>query len=159
MLLREELDFITTDQRWSPLSSGEEVQQEAAGKLEAAWLDLTGADPPWGDPDDVTLAEGTVRQTSVTKYERSRVARSLCIEHYGVSCTVCGFNFEEVYGAVGKGYIEVHHLTAISQTKAAHDINPIRDMRPVCPNCHAMIHQRKPPYALEEIEELIRSKV
>jgi transposase len=48
--MREELDFITTDQRWSPLSSGEEIQQEAAGKLEAEWSGLTDAEPPLGRP-------------------------------------------------------------------------------------------------------------
>jgi 5-methylcytosine-specific restriction protein A len=111
--------------------------------------------PPWEDPDDVTFPEGAVRQTSITKYERSKAARHLCIEHYGVSCAVCDFNFANVYGAVGKGYIEVHHLTPLSQTKSAYDINPINDMRPLCPNCHAMVHQRNPPYALEDIKEMI----
>lgn len=137
MLLREELEFIPTDQRWSPLSSGEGIKEEAAAKLEAEWQRLTDTDPSLDDvDDDVTLPEGAVRQTSVTKYERSKAARRLCIEHHKVSCTVCNFNFENVYGEVGKGYIEVHHLAPLSQTKAAYDINPINDMRPICPNCH-----------------------
>ena len=156
MLLREELKFISTDQRWSPLSSGEEIKEDAAAKLEVEWQRFTGSDHLWEDADDdMTLPEGTVRQTSVTRYERNRAARSLCIEHHGVSCTVCDFNFERVYGEVGQGFIEVHHLTPISQTKAAHYINLIRNMRPICPNCHAMIHRKNPPYAMREIKEMI----
>src|SRR5215203_3813880 len=68
MLLREELDFISTDQRWSPLSSGEEIRDEVAAKLEIEWQRLTGNDHLWEDvDDDVTMPEGAVRQTSVTK--------------------------------------------------------------------------------------------
>jgi 5-methylcytosine-specific restriction protein A len=156
MLLREELTFISTVQRWSPLSSGEEIKEEAAAKLEAEWQHLTGTNSLGEDVDgDVTLPEGAVRQTSVTRYERNSAARTLCIEHHGVSCTVCDFNFEKVYGEVGQGFIEVHHLTPISQTRAAHNINPIKDMYPICPNCHAMVHQKNPPFAIEEIKEMI----
>jgi len=38
-------------------------------------------------------------------------ARKRCLEHYGTKCTVCGFNFEAVYGELGKRFIHVHHLT------------------------------------------------
>jgi 5-methylcytosine-specific restriction protein A len=159
MLLREELTFISTDQRWSPPASGEEIKEEAAAKLEVEWQRLTGTDPLWEDAvDDITLPEGTVTQTSVIRHERNKAARSLCIKHYGTSCTVCDFNFEKAYGEVGQGYIEVHHLTPISQTKAAYDINPIKDMRPICANCHAMIHQKNPPYAIGEIKEMINNR-
>jgi 5-methylcytosine-specific restriction protein A len=115
MLLRDELEFISAEQRWSPIASGEEINDEVAAKLEAEWQRLTGASSPLdtssADADDaMTLPEGAVRQTSVTRYERNQAARRLCIKHHGVSCTVCGFNFEKVYGEVGQGYIEVHHL-------------------------------------------------
>ena len=60
---------------------GEEIKEEAAANLEVEWQRLTGTDPLWEDADDdVTLPEGTVRQTSVTRYERNRAARSLSIE-------------------------------------------------------------------------------
>ncbi|HEM0468253.1 TPA: HNH endonuclease [Escherichia coli] len=26
---------------------------------------------------------------------------------------------------------------------------------PVCPNCHAMLHRRKPPFTLEELKALM----
>ena len=59
-------------------------------------------------------AEGSVKSIQVNKYERSGKARQECIDHYGSNCTVCGFNFEKVYGPIGEGYIHVHHLKEIS---------------------------------------------
>jgi 5-methylcytosine-specific restriction protein A len=66
-------------------------------------------------------------------------------------------NFEKFYGVVGKGFIEVHHLIPLSDIKKEYELDPIKDLRPVCPNCHAMIHMRKPPYTPEEILSLINA--
>ena len=54
--------------------------------------------------------EGTPNQVLVTKYERNPFARKTCIDHYGLSCSVCEFNFENEYGELGKDFIHVHHL-------------------------------------------------
>jgi 5-methylcytosine-specific restriction protein A len=45
----------------------------------------------------------------------------------------------------------VHHLVKISSSGAEHEVDPVTDLRPVCPNCHAMLHRKDPPYTLEEI--------
>jgi predicted HNH restriction endonuclease len=29
-------------------------------------------------------------------------------------------------------------------------VDPVNDLKPVCPNCRAMIHRRTPPYSLED---------
>jgi 5-methylcytosine-specific restriction protein A len=63
-----------------------------------------------------------------------------------------------VYSDVGKGYIHVHHLTPLSEMGGESDVNPVEDMRPICPNCHAMVHRRKPAYAIEEIEEILAAR-
>ena len=88
----------------------------------------------------------------VTKYERNPYARKTCIDYYGLSCYVCQFNFENKYGELGKDFIHVHHLKQISEIGKQYIINPIDDLRPVCPNCHAMIHKRKEPYTIDEIK-------
>ena len=163
MLLRDELEFHSPEQRWSPPASGEQIKEEVTARVESAWQNLTtGASlVPDASPEDadeaVTFREGTVRQTSVTRYERNPAARSLCIRHHGVSCTVCDFNFEYVYGEVGEGFIEVHHLTPMSETRGQYEVNPIEDMRPICPNCHAMIHQKRPPYTIEQLRTMMKS--
>jgi len=62
--------------------------------------------------------------------------------------------FEEVYGEIGIGFIHVHHLVPISEIGTSYKIDPVKDLIPVCPNCHAMIHKRKPiPYTVDEIKE------
>ena len=112
-------------------------------------------------PDEVdsvqTFREGAVRQVSVNAYERDPKARQKCIDYYGSSCSICGFDFGRAFGQQGKGFIHVHHLRPISEIAEEYEIDPIKDLRPVCPNCHAMIHRRSPPFSLEEIKMLLKS--
>ncbi len=100
--------------------------------------------------------EGKPNEVLVTKYERDPKAREKCIEHFGYSCSVCSFNFEKVYGEVGKDFIHVHHLKLVSATGEG-EVNPINDLRPVCPNCHAMIHKRKEPFSIEELKKMMNN--
>jgi predicted HNH restriction endonuclease len=103
-----------------------------------------------------THFEGATTTRLVNAYERNPIARKKCIEHYGVTCVVCGFNFEKVYGNIGKDFIEVHHLSKVSDKKQEYEVNPVKDLRPVCPNCHAMLHKKDPPYTIEELKILIK---
>ncbi|EOQ17198.1 DUF3427 domain-containing protein [Bacillus cereus] len=96
--------------------------------------------------------EGATKQVSVNVYERNPVARRKCIEHYGCSCVVCNFNFEKTYGDLGKDFIHVHHLKELHTIGEEYEVDPITDLRPVCPNCHAMLHKRKPAYSIEELK-------
>lgn len=100
--------------------------------------------------------EGAEIEYTGTKYERNRKARQDCILHYGTKCQVCDFDFEAVYGKVGRKYIEVHHLNPISEQDGEYEVDPIRDLRPVCPNCHAMLHRKNPPYTLNELAEMMK---
>ena len=93
------------------------------------------------EPSATELSEGALRQVSQTKHERNQALRQLCLKHFGASCQVCGMKFEDVYGDIGKGYIEVHHLSPISQTDGEHSVDPKTDLVPLCANCHAMIHR------------------
>jgi 5-methylcytosine-specific restriction enzyme A len=91
----------------------------------------------------------------VNSYERSRRAAKHCVDRYGHDCSVCGLNFTRTYGEVGEGFIHVHHLKPLSEIGRKYSVDPIRDLRPVCPNCHAMIHRRVPPYGIEELKEML----
>jgi HNH endonuclease len=84
--------------------------------------------------------------------DRRPGARKECIKHFGPTCQVCGFNFEEFYGEVGKGFIHVHHhRLQLAVSKGKHKVDPINDLIPLCPNCHAMAHQRNPMLSIEEL--------
>jgi 5-methylcytosine-specific restriction enzyme A len=96
-------------------------------------------------PDEVKkteiFREGAVRQILVNAYERNSQARQQCIAQHGESCFVCHFNFGKVFGELGKGFIYVHHLLPLSEIAEEYDVDPVKDLRPICPNCHAMIHR------------------
>lgn len=93
------------------------------------------------EPSADDLSEGALTQVSRTQHERNRTLRQLCLRHFGAVCQACGMSFEKVYGEVGRGYIEVHHLSPISETDSEHAVDPKADLVPLCANCHAMIHR------------------
>ncbi|MBN1313293.1 MAG: HNH endonuclease [Anaerolineae bacterium] len=100
--------------------------------------------------------EGARLDVIQTRYERDASARKACIDHYTPTCIICGFNFGEVYGEIGDGFTHVHHLTPLSAQDEEYDVDPVTDLRPVCPNCHAMLHRREPPYTIEELRDVMR---
>jgi len=65
-------------------------------------------------------------------------------------------SFEQTYGEIGSGFIHVHHNKPISEAKRAYEVDPVRDLTPLCPNCHAMVHRRDPPLTVSELRALIR---
>lgn len=105
--------------------------------------------------ENKTYYEGATKKVIVNKYERSRDARENCIKHKGCKCAVCEMDFEEKYGAIGRGFIHVHHTVPISSIGKDYVINYEKDLVPVCPNCHAMLHRKNPPYTIEELKKKI----
>ena len=103
----------------------------------------------------IGMPDGALTHIEVNRYERSQLNRSACIAGRGCICEVCGFDFGEVYGDRGKGFIHVHHIVPVSQLKDNYIIDPVKDLVPVCPNCHAMLHTVNPPLSVEELKEII----
>jgi 5-methylcytosine-specific restriction protein A len=108
------------------------------------------------EEDKSTFTEGKTKQVYVNIYERDQNARKKCIEFYGYKCIVCGILLSDKYGLIGQDFIHVHHIKELSTIKKEYTVNPIDDLRPLCPNCHAMIHRRVPAYSIEELQEKIR---
>ncbi|WP_394542159.1 HNH endonuclease [Priestia aryabhattai] len=101
-------------------------------------------------------AEGNLVTYYGRRYERDPINRKRAIEFHGLSCKVCGFNFEEVYGERGKDFIEVHHIEPLSTLEKEAVIDPERDLIPVCANCHRMIHRRRDNVlTVEELKALL----
>lgn len=99
--------------------------------------------------------EGAVREVVVNAYERNPLARRACLDYYGSACVVCGFSFEITFGVFAKGFIHVHHLVPLSEIGATYEVDPIKDLRPVCPNCHAAIHLGGQTRSIEEMRRLL----
>lgn len=126
---------------------------------DAAVERLWAAHTNYKSPEElgVDLTEGAATCVLVNRYERSLQARRRCIEHYGTACRVCGLDFASRYGPIGAGFIHVHHLRALSSMGVSRRVDPVKDLRPVCPNCHAMLHTRTPPYTIRELRAMVRS--
>jgi 5-methylcytosine-specific restriction protein A len=102
-----------------------------------------------------TYREGAVRQILTNAYERDEKARRAAIKHHGYACKVCGFDFRVAYGSLGAGFIHVHHTVPLSSIGTEYVVDPIRDLIPVCPNCHAMLHRKSPPFSVAELRDLL----
>jgi 5-methylcytosine-specific restriction protein A len=99
--------------------------------------------------------EGACRRVSVNAYERDEKARRRCVEHHDTDCCICGFSFGAVYGAEAEGYIHVHHLRPLSEVGGKYVVDPVEDLRPVCPNCHAVLHLGGRCRTIEEVRQLL----
>ena len=100
--------------------------------------------------------EGTALTQKSKRYERNPIYRKLCINKYGYTCQVCGFNFEDVYGYLGKDFIEVHHIQPVSEYAEPKVLDPEKDLIPVCSNCHAMLHRGKTVLLPEELRKILK---
>jgi 5-methylcytosine-specific restriction protein A len=105
------------------------------------------------------LTEGIKKTVIVNAYERNPRARKMCISHWGCQCVVCNFDFLKTYGDIGAGFIHVHHLVPVSKVGESYQVDPIKDLRPVCSNCHAMLHTSNPPLSIETLQKIIDAKI
>lgn len=138
---------------------GVNVEPRLLAFLDELFTELT---PPLTFPEDVTdlqgVIEGAMKQILVNAYERDATAKPRCVKRWGCICVVCDFDFHAVYGALGKGFIHVHHLKPIHTVGAAYILDPENDLRPVCPNCHSMLHRKKDVLSIEELIGLLRRR-
>lgn len=110
----------------------------------------------FNDEPEEFYSEGKVKQVYVNIYERNENARIKCIEHYGYKCFGCGILLSTVYGELAKDFIHIHHIVELSAIGKEYKIDPIKDLRPLCPNCHAVIHRKSPALSIEELINIIK---
>lgn len=72
-------------------------------------------------------------------------------------CQVCGFDFEETYGDLGKDFIEGHHTIPISEMQPGQPTK-VEDIALVCANCHRMLHKRRHWLLFSEIQNALKAK-
>ena len=93
--------------------------------------------------EELYYAESGVAKKSITKsYERNPKARKACLQKMGTACMICGFDSGETYGEEFGGKIHVHHIVPIHQVNKEYKVDPEKDLIPVCPNCHMMLHTK-----------------
>jgi 5-methylcytosine-specific restriction protein A len=103
-----------------------------------------------------TCPPEAVTRIEVNRYERDADARRVCLAFHGTSCAVCGFSFEASYGEAGTDAVEVHHTVPPAMLGGGYQLDPVADLVPLCPNCHAMAHLGvSSPRTVSELRNLI----
>jgi hypothetical protein len=100
--------------------------------------------------------EGSIQRIFQEKSERNAAARKACIDHYNAKCFICKFDFGKVYGPIAEGFIHVHHREMLSKSKSQRKTDPIKDLVPLCPNCHSVVHLKSEPLDVEEVQKMLR---
>lgn len=97
------------------------------------------------------------RENSVSSQEQvTEDKKAACLEYYGAVCDLCGFDYGYTYGETFEKLIEVHHMHNEDDciTEAT---DPIKDLIPICKNCHQVVHSKIPSYTLEEMRKMIKA--
>jgi len=102
-------------------------------------------------PAPEKFPEGAKTTVVINAHERNPKARAACIAHHGCHCAACGLNFVSKYGELGKDFIHVHHVKPLRAVDKEYEVDPKKDLVPVCPNCHAMIHRTEPCLPIDEL--------
>lgn len=161
--LKLSLEYVVLQSPWRTLFTADQLAIARRRLLDVGCelpVDNTLPEqPPYASPDEVLSnekhVEGASRQVLVNTFERNAAARSRCIAHYGTACVVCGFDFGRAYGAIADGYIHVHHLKPLSTINKEYEVDPIADLRPVCANCHSVIHLGRELRTIEEVRRMM----
>ncbi len=107
-------------------------------------------------PEGWGYKEGAVARVLVNRYERDPRARDACLKKHGRRCMVCTLRFKDRYGKIGEDFIHVHHIKPLGTVRKEYKLDPEKDLVPVCPNCHAMLHKKEPPLFVHELQKLLR---
>jgi len=105
-----------------------------------------------------SLTDGEKKYIQSIRYERNPKNRARALQYHNTTCKACGFNFNDYYGKdLAKDFIEVHHINPLSEGEI--EIDPKKDLIPLCSNCHSMIHRELGlPTSFLEIENRYRKK-
>lgn len=156
------MEFFVLEPEYRSLFSKAELQ-EAEHRLSTvpyyAWRkDISPQDNFLGEIEDESLfIEGAKKHVTVNVYERNPQARTECLKKHGYRCKVCNFSFFEAYGEIGKEFIHVHHIKPLAGIAKKYELNPTKDLIPVCPNCHAMLHTKSPPLSVDELKVKLKN--
>jgi len=112
----------------------------------------------YNDESEELFFEGKAKSVYINIFERNAEARNKCIEHYGYKCSCCGIILSNIYGKLAENFIHIHHIIELSKIGKEYKVDPAIDLRPLCPNCHAIIHRKSPAMSIEELKEIINKE-
>ena len=137
------------------------LNDEQSSLVEQYW---NGLNPVIYEEEDeqIKTKEGRIKLRVHKVRERDPKIKKKAIQAFiqqngSIFCEVCNFSFEEKYGTIGQGFIEVHHLKPISEY-AEDEYTTIENLKLVCSNCHRMIHRGEPADMFFSLREKLFNK-
>jgi 5-methylcytosine-specific restriction enzyme A len=145
---------------WATPASGIQIR-EGADDLERLWAELVGFYESVGaGGEDVGVVEGELRVALTRHRARERwlrdqkIAQVKAANNGRLPCQVCGFEFFEAYGEIGRDYAQVHHLNPLGdRTKPS--LTSLVELAVVCANCHVMLHRGGEVRPLAEVRQAL----
>jgi hypothetical protein len=104
------------------------------------------------------FVEGKVVDVLMQRRERDPAARAACVAEYGFVCFACGVNLKQRYVGLQVEVVHVHHEEPLSLAAGEREFDPVATMKPLCPNCHCVVHSRNPPYTIAEVRGMVTSE-
>lgn len=95
-----------------------------------------------GDLPPPSMLEDGTKFRLHKRIERNSRLVKLVKQSKPSSCEICGIDFGVLYGDLGTGYIEAHHLRPVASLKGTKaELDPVKDFAVLCSNCHRMVHK------------------
>ena len=133
---------------------GEEKPLKVMTSLEEVTKDLAEAIHGKAEDSKAETVKETLEETSKDYRETIKAA---CIDYYGAICDLCGFDYGYTYGEAFEKMIEVHNVHGVLGDEILLDTDPVKDLIPICCNCHQVIHSQNPPISVEKMREMIKA--
>jgi predicted HNH restriction endonuclease len=113
-----------------------------------------------GNSTEKGFPEGKLVGKIHLKRERNSLlikgAKRLFQEKFGkLFCQICNFDFEEIYGELGRNFIEGHHTIPVSTMTFDYETK-VEEIAMVCSNCHKMLHRRRPWLSMDKLKNLLK---
>ncbi len=133
------------------------IQSSLFGNTNSASISLLVSLPETNLENDVVGKEGRIltRLHSYRERDRGLVSKAKRLfkkEHGVVFCECCGIILSSWYGARAEDRIQAHHRTPVEELLPDNPTTAA-DLAMVCPNCHDIIHARRPWMSVEQLHE------
>ncbi|MFC3298986.1 hypothetical protein FJV46_12135 [Arthrobacter agilis] len=130
----------------------------AAATLRSLWSETVAPLRGSRHPVPGSLPARMVTRVPANSAEHDPDLRSLALAHRGSLCHACDVDLEQAYGDAGRDLMEVHHITPLEYLDSYYEVDPLTDLVPLCPTCHAVAHSGRPvPLRVEDIRRMLGS--
>lgn len=149
----------TTVAVWERFGRDQPRVEAEAVEIRRALADAADHDDASTD-DDYEVDESAVKVVAHRRRERDqglvlRKRRQVLRRTSALACEACGFDSHAEWNV--EGIVECHHLTPVSELEPGRTTK-LADVRLLCPNCHRLVHSRRPWLTWGELLGLVQSR-